>query len=138
LNGVDAQHETSTGRTRAGAATEQSFPLIALLQSATFLAAVAASIDGRELVRIAGQWRVNLALAVGLPAAASLVGGSLGFVLGLGQLRMYRSALAGSAIGATLGLAILAAYAAPASLPRCAAAAGMLVATTIAFRIRAA
>jgi hypothetical protein len=117
---------------------ERSFPLIALFQLATYWATIVACIDGAALGKeldAAQRWP---AVAVGLTALAVLVGAALGFVVGLGQLRMWRSAWIGAGVGALYGVAILAVYVAPAPILQAAAAAGVLMATTIAFRVRSA
>lgn len=117
---------------------ERSFPLIALFQLATFWATIVACIDGEALGKAlddAPRWP---AIAAWLTSLAVVVGASLGFVVGLGQLRMWRSAWAGAGVGALYGVAILAVYVAPASIEQAVAAAGVLMATTIAFRIRSA
>jgi hypothetical protein len=117
---------------------ERSFPLIALVQLATYWATIVACIEGQALSKAlddAARWP---AVAVGLTSLAVLVGSALGFVIGLGQLRMWRSAWAGAGVGALYGLAILAVYVAPASILQAVAAAGVLLITTIAFRIRSA
>jgi len=117
---------------------ERSFPLIALLQLATFLAAVVSCIDGPELARVLAKARGEPLLLVIAPLGACLALGLLGAVIGLGQLRRWRSALVGGGVGGAYGLAMLAVYVAPASLERAVAAAAVLVLTTIAIRIRAA
>jgi hypothetical protein len=110
--------------------TEQSFPLIALLQLATFMAAITACVDSKALLK-----RVDQAAQNPLEAAAV---GAIGFLIGLGQLRMARSALVGGAVGAAFGLAILAIYLAPAPPIRTAGAVAVLLVSTIAIRVRAA
>lgn len=124
----------------SGAVQEGSFPLIALFQLATFLAAMVACIDGGKLGEALGRSRdaAELAINVAIAAAGCLPMAFIGFVVGLGQLRMWRSAVVGGAIGALYGLMIMALYVAPAPIERGAAAAAMLVLTTIAFRVRSA
>jgi hypothetical protein len=117
---------------------ERSFPLIALVQLATFWATIVACIDGEALGKAlddAARWP---ALAGGLLGLAVAVGAAIGFAVGLGQLRMWRSAWAGAGVGALYGVAILAVYVAPAPIPQAIAAAGVLLMTTIVFRIRSA
>jgi hypothetical protein len=115
----------------------RSFPLIALVQLATFLAALVACINGQELSR-----RVHQAVVEPLMVASAVLGacasvGLIGIIIGMSQLHMNRSALIGGGVGALYGLVILAVYIAPAPVERSAAAAAMLLLTTIAFRIRA-
>jgi hypothetical protein len=136
---VDSPLEDAAARpiTPATAAQERSFPLIALLQLATFLAALVSCIDSRGLSR-----RLRFLQDEPWIAAAAVVGaccavGLVGLIVGASQLRMKRSALAGAAVGGLYGLIILAVFVAPASLPHAAAAAAMAVLTTIAIRIRA-
>ena len=118
--------------------TEQSFPLIALLQLATFMAAIAACVDSQELLKRVNQAAQNPLEAASVVLLAAAAVGSIGFVIGLGQLRMTRSAVAGSAVGAGFGLAILAIYLAPAPPIRTAGAVAVLLVSTIAIRVRAA
>ncbi len=117
---------------------ERSFPLVALLQFATFWAAMAACIDGRELGAALDRIPEQPIAAALVAAFAVSVSGLLGFAVGLGQLRMWRSAAAGAAVGMLYGIIVLAVYVAPAPLERAAAAAAILVVTTIAFRIGSA
>jgi hypothetical protein len=117
---------------------DRAFPLVALLQLATFCAALAACVDGERLLVLAGEFPANLWLGIALIVAAVFGGGGLGLVLGLGQLCPGRNAVVGMAVGVTCGAALLAAYAAPAPPGRGLAAAAMLLSTTIAFRVRAA
>jgi hypothetical protein len=117
---------------------ERSFPLIALVQLATFWATIVACIDGEALGKALDEAPRWPAIAAWLTSLAIAVGAALGFVIGLGQLRMWRSAWAGAGVGALYGLAILAVYVAPAPIEQAVAAAGVLMITTIAFRIRAA
>jgi hypothetical protein len=122
----------------AEGSTEQSFPLIALLQLATFLAAIAACVDSQELMKQfdrATQKPLEAALVIVL---AATVVAAIGFVIGLGQLRAVRSATVGGAFGAALGIAILAVYIAPGPPTRTAGAVGVMLISTIAIRIRAA
>lgn len=115
---------------------ERSYPLVALLQLATFWAALAACIDGARLRLLVDQLPQQDAVVWGLVAGVFLVGGTLGFLVGLGQVRMWRSAAMGFVVGALCGGAILAVYVAPAPVHRAFAASAMLVGTTIAFRWR--
>jgi ABC-type antimicrobial peptide transport system permease subunit len=134
----DSSHNNVAAPATAAGSTEQSFPLIALLQLATFLAAIAACVDGRELVKQfdrATQKPLEAALVIVL---AATVVAAIGFVIGLGQLRAVRSATVGGAFGATLGVAILAIYIAPGPPTRTAGAVGVMLISTIAIRIRAA
>lgn len=118
--------------------TEQSFPLIALLQLATFMAAIMACVDSKALLKSIDQASQNpLEAAIVVLLAAAAVG-AIGFIIGLGQLRMARSALVGGAVGAAFGLAILAIYLAPAPPVRTAGAVAVLLVSTIAIRVRAA
>ena len=122
----------------AAGSTEQSFPLVALLQLATFMAAIAACVDSKELlkqVERAADEPLSAALVV---LAAAAVAGAIGFVIGLGQLRGIRSAMLGAAFGAAVGVTILCVYLAPAPPLRTAGAATVMLVSTIAIRIRAA
>lgn len=118
------------------AARGGSFPLIALLQLATFSAALVACVDSQELTSQIQRSKeyVPAAIAIAMFVSASI--GFIGMILGSGQFRFRRSALVGGAIAAVHGLAIVAAFVAPAPLERSAAAVGMLLVTTVAFRIR--
>jgi hypothetical protein len=117
---------------------ERSFPLIALMQLATFWATIVACVDGKELAKAVDQIAERPAVAAQLILLAVTLGAGVGFAVGLGQLRMWRNAVAGAGVGILYGIAILAVYVAPASIQQAAAAAGVLLATTIAFRIRSA
>jgi hypothetical protein len=116
---------------------ERSFPLIALLQLATFLAALVSCIDSDDLSRNLDFARQEPLLGAACVLGACSVVGLIGVVIGASQLQMKRSALAGGAVGAFYGVLILAVYLSPAPLHRAAAAAAMAVLTTIAIRIRA-
>jgi hypothetical protein len=120
------------------AAFQRSFPLVALLQLATFGAALGACIDGGKLADATGALAEREFVAWALLAAAAALGACLGFFVGLGQLKMWRSALGGAAVGLVTGLAILAVYVAPAPIPRVASAAAVIIVTTLAIRCRAA
>jgi hypothetical protein len=122
----------------AAGSGDRTFPLVALLQLATFWAALAACVDGAQLRSLAGQFPDRWWLGLSMIAAAVAAGAGIGLVLGLGQLRPVRNAIAGMAVGSACGAALLAAYAAPAPPDRGMAAAAMLLATTIALRVRAA
>lgn len=123
--------------TNAGT-TEQSFPLIALLQLATFMAAITACVDSQALLKNIDQAAQNPLEAASVALLAAAAVGAIGFIIGLGQLRMARSALVGAAVGAAFGLAILAIYLAPAPPIRTAGAVAVLLVSTIAIRVRAA
>lgn len=123
--------------TNAGT-TEQSFPLIALLQLATFMAAITACVDSKELLKNIEQAAQDPLEAASVALLAAAAVGAIGFIIGLGQLRMARSALVGAAVGAAFGLAILAIYLAPAPPIRTAGAVAVLLVSTIAIRVRAA
>jgi hypothetical protein len=120
---------------------ERSFPLVALLQLATCCAALAMCVDGprlRQVLDQAGnikvwQWQEWTSLGVAL-----FSGAALGFLMGLAQLRMWRSAAMGASVGGLCGFALLTVYVAPAPIERIAAGAGMVLLTTIAFRLRSA
>jgi hypothetical protein len=120
------------------ASSERSYPLVALLQLATFWAALAACVDGAKLRSMLDLASQNMTMAAAAIIAAFVLGGLLGSFVGMGQLRMWRSAVAGFAAGGLCGGAILAVYAAPAPPARALGAAATLVLTTIAFRCRAA
>ncbi len=132
----DATPARSAAQPTAG--KMRSFPLIALVQLATYLAAIAACIDGAALYKRLDQAGAEPLIAASMILGAACTVGLIGVVIGASQLQMNRSALVGGAVGALYGVMILAAYAAPAPLERSAAAAAMLLLTTIAFRIRAA
>jgi len=116
-------------------ARQQSFPLVALMQLATFWAALAACIDGNVLTTEMDRAPEQPIIAAVVGGIAAIAGAILGFAVGLGQLRMWRSAAAGAVVGMFYGLVVLAIYVAPAPLERAAAAAAVLVLTTIALRI---
>ena len=119
---------------------ERSFPLIALFQLATFWATIVACIDGKALADAVDhmwEWPGSI-IAAQLIVLAVTLGAAVGFAVGMGQLRMWRNAVAGAGVGILYGLAILAVYVAPAPIEQAVAAAGVLLATTIAFRIRSA
>ncbi len=120
------------------AALQRSFPLVALLQLATFCAALGACVDGAKLGAAIDDMPRWADYEWGAVLGAAFFGGLLGFFIGLGQLRMWRSALVGGLVGALAGLAILAVYAAPAPLIRAAAAAAVLVLSTLIVRLHAA
>jgi hypothetical protein len=122
----------------ASGAAEQSFPLIMMFQLATFWAAVAACVDGKALVealRATGSDPLEEAIVA---AAAGVGGALLGFIVGLSQVRRWRSAAVGAFVGFWYGLVILAVYVAPAPLERGLAAAAVIAVTTLAIRIRSA
>jgi len=116
----------------------RSFPLLALVQLATYLAALTACIDGRAFYTRLGQAASDPIIAVSFVLGIACLVGLVGVVIGASQLQLNRSALVGGAVGALYGIVILAVYAAPAPIERAAAAAALTVLTTIAFRIRAA
>jgi hypothetical protein len=132
--------EASAGR-KFSAPYQRSFPLIALFQLATCWAALAMCVDGnrlRDVLNPQGNilyWSWEPWLAV---TGAALPAALLGFILGLGQLRMARGAGLGLLVGGLCGLALLAVYVAPAPPMRVAAASALVLATTIAFRVRSA
>jgi hypothetical protein len=117
---------------------ERRFPLVALLQLATFWAVIVACVDAPKLAAAINSAPRMPLLAAALLVAAVAAGGTVGFFIGLGQLRMRRNALAGAGVGMLYGIAILAVYLAPAPIKQLLVAAGVLLATTLAFRIRAA
>jgi hypothetical protein len=119
----------------AVAGVNRSFPLIALVQLATFCAALMACIDGgkfrdflEDVPQLAGP-------AVAGFVGAMFVGGFLGLMLGLGEHHVWRSALKGMCIGALCGVAMMFVYVAPAPLPQAAAAAVVLLLSTIIMRV---
>ena len=139
---ADANHqppEAAATRSTAPPTAGQmrSFPLIALVQLATYLAAIVACINGGELAKNLDQAASQPLIAASIVLGACATVGMIGVIIGMSQLHMNRSALVGGAVGALYGLVILALYAAPAPIERSAAAAAMLLLTTIAFRIRA-
>jgi hypothetical protein len=116
---------------------ERSFPLIAVFHLATFWAAMLACIDGTALgKRLREPWELDwrVAIVVGVLLAAVLFGAAVG----LGQVRMWRSAALGAFIGVLYGPTMLVVYVAPAPISRGIAAAALLTVTTLALRIRAA
>ena len=133
---VDNSIEVAAARS-AIITQERSFPLIALLQLATFLAALVSCIDSRKLSRQLGFMSDEPLMAAAALIGACCLVGLVGLIVGASQLRMKRSALAGAGVGALYGLVILAIFIAPASLLHAAAAAAMALLTTIAIRIRA-
>lgn len=122
----------------AAGSTEQSFPLVALLQLATFMAAIAACVDNQELLKQLDRAVEEPLGAAAAVLAAAAVAGAIGFVIGLGQLRGIRSAMLGAAFGAAVGVTILSIYLAPAPPLRTAGAVAVMLLSTIAIRIRAA
>lgn len=131
----DATPARSAGQPTAG--TMRSFPLIALVQLATYLAAITACIDGRALYTRLDQAAAEPLIAASVMLGAACLVGLVGVIIGSSQLQLNRSAAVGGAVGALYGIVILAVYAAPAPIERAAAAAAIMVLTTIAFRIRA-
>jgi hypothetical protein len=116
---------------------ERSFPLIAVFHLATFWAAMLACIDGAALGKILrGRWEWGWDAAI--VVAALFAAMFFGAAVGLGQVRMWRSAALGAFIGVLYGPTMLAVYLAPAPITRGLAAAGLLTLTTLVFRIRAA
>jgi hypothetical protein len=117
----------------ATASRNGSFPLIALLQLASFTAVLVACIDGREL-------RQEIASAnyivVGTAALVSSFLGFIAVILGFGWSRLGRTALVAAVIGSLHGPAFLAAYAAPAPFIRAFPAIAVLVLSTILLRVR--
>ena len=136
-NSIESAAAPDRPATSAAASQERSFPLIALLQLATFLAALVSCIDSKQLSRRSTFVRDEPLVAAAVVAAACCLVGLIGLIVGAGQLRMKRSAAAGAGVGAFYGLVMLAVYVAPASLPHAIAAAAMALLTTIAIRIRA-
>lgn len=131
----DSNHALGKTAEPMAAVRQRSFPLVALLQLATFWAALAACIDGKALTTQMNRAPDQPVVAAVAGVFAALAGVVLGFAVGLGQLRMWRSAATGAAVGMVYGLVVMAVYVAPAPLERAAAAAAMLVLTTIAFRV---
>jgi hypothetical protein len=131
---ADSRSRTAPPQDRAG---ERSFPLIAVFYLATFWAATATCIDGAALARQLRQpWELNWTAAI--IAGALSIAVLFGAAVGLGQLRMWRSAALGAVMGALFGLTMLAVYAAPAPIGRGISAAVVLTVTTLALRFRAA
>jgi hypothetical protein len=118
--------------------TEQSFPLIALLQLATFMAAIAACVDNQELLKHLDRAGEEPLSSAAIVLAAAAAASAIGFIIGLGQLRGIRSAMLGAAFGASVGVTILCVYLAPAPPVRTAGAVTVMLLSTIAIRIRAA
>jgi hypothetical protein len=140
VNGPASEFNAAPTRSTAQptAGKMRSFPLLALVQLATYLAALTACIDGRALYTRLDQAASQPIIAVSMVLGAACLVGLVGVIIGASQLQLNRSALVGGAVGALYGIVILAVYAAPAPLERAAAAAALTVLTTIAFRIRAA
>jgi hypothetical protein len=140
LSRTDDYLEAATRRADAPPAAnlarkDASFPLIALLQLASFAAALVACIDGQELREALARF------PIGFTAAAILGSIFLGFVtvaMGFAHLRSWRTASAAGAIGALHGPAILAVFAAPAPFWRAGPAIVVMLLTTILLRIRSA
>jgi hypothetical protein len=110
-----------------------SFPLIALLQLASFTTVLVACIDGRDLRQVIASQSYEV---LGIAVLASIVIGFAVVLFGFGWSRLGRSALVAAAIGGLHGPAVLAAYAAPAPFLRAFAAIGVLVLSTVVLRVR--
>lgn len=110
-----------------------SFPLIALLQLASFTAVLVACVDGQELRQVITSQNY---VAVGTAVLVSVFIGFIVVILGFGWSRLGRSALVAAMIGGLHGPAFLAAYAAPAPFNRAFAAIAVLVLSTVVLRVR--
>ncbi len=110
-----------------------SFPLIALLQLASFTAVLVACVDGQELRQVIASQNY---VAVGTAVLVSVLIGFIVVILGFGWSRLGRSALVAAMIGGLHGPAFLAAYAAPAPFHRAFAAIAVLVLSTVVLRVR--
>lgn len=125
---LDALQSPSIPPTRNG-----SFPLIALLQLASFTAVLVACVDGQALREVlADQDGGVIAIAV----AVSMLIGFITVLLGFGWSRLGRASLIAATIGAVHGPAVLAAFAAPAPFARSLAAIAVLIISTITLRMR--
>jgi hypothetical protein len=130
-----AYHNAASAPASGRSRRDGSFPLLALLQLASFSAALVACIDGGALRKALGQF------PIGLTAIAVNVSVLLGFVtvaVGFAHLRSWRTACAAGALGALHGPAILAVFAAPAPFWRAGPAIIVLLLTTILLRVRSA
>ena len=123
----------SVRRPAAATARNGSFPLIALLQLASFTAVLVACVDGQELRRVIASQDYSVG---GIAVLASVLLGSVTVIFGFGWSRLGRSALVAGAIGGLHGPAFLAAYAAPAPFNRAFAAIAVLVLSTVVLRVR--
>jgi hypothetical protein len=144
MNGDETHPETAAFRNmsrRAAEATavkDGSFPLIALLQLASFSAVLVACVDGRELAEVIRHQGLIVSIGAGVVSAA------LGFLavawtFAFDNLRrVWRSALGASIIGGLHGPALLAVYAAPAPFWRAGPAVAVLLLSTILLRVRSA
>jgi hypothetical protein len=120
------------------AVQHRSFPLVVLLQLATVCAALLACVDGSAVWRVYDAPNVGTTVQVLAMFGVLLAGGVIGALVGLGQIRKWRSALLGFFFGALSGFLIMCIYAAPASVTRIAAAAAVIVLSTVIVRLRAA
>ena len=110
-----------------------SFPLIALLQLASFTAVLVACVDGQKLRQVIASQNY---VAVGTAVLVSVFIGFIVVILGFGWSRLGRSALVAAMIGGLHGPAFLAASAAPAPFNRAFAAIAVLVLSTVVLRVR--
>jgi hypothetical protein len=123
----------SVHRSAAATARNGSFPLIALLQLASFTAVLVACVDGQELRQVIASQDYGV---LGIAVLTSVVIGFVTVIFGFGWSRLGRSALVAAAIGGLHGPAVLAAYAAPAPFNRAFAAIAVLVLSTVVLRVR--
>jgi hypothetical protein len=129
---------TFSSNREAARVLNRSFPLVVLFQLATCSAALLACIDGPALGRAIDSPSAVEPFIVAAVVGVVIAGGLIGALTGLGQIQKWRSTVLGFFVGALLGLLILCVYAAPASVGRMAAAAAVILLSTIAVRLRAA
>src|SRR5215211_1677268 len=98
----EAQLSAGDNRTSSPPTAGQirSFPLIALVQLATFLAGLVACIDGHQLSEVLNRGPFDLMLAASAVLGACASVGLIGVIIGMSQLQMNRSALIGGGVGA--------------------------------------
>jgi hypothetical protein len=125
---LDAIHSPPNAATRNG-----SFPLIALLQLASFTAMLVACVDGQRLRDVLSAQNGGV---IALAVLISMVLGFVSVLAGFGWSRLGRASLVASAIGAVHGPAVLAVFAAPAPFARSLAAIAVLIISTITLRVR--
>jgi hypothetical protein len=116
----------------------RSFPLVVLFQLATCSAALLACVDGPALGQAIDGPSAAMPLALAAVVGVVITGGLIGALTGLGQIQKWRSAVLGFFVGSLSGLLILCVYAAPAPVSRMAAAAAVILLSTVAVRLRSA
>ena len=128
----------SSSNREAPAVLNRSFPLVVLFQLATCSAALLACVDGPALGRAIDSPAAVDPFIVTAVVGVVIAGGLIGALTGLGQIQKWRSAVLGLLVGSLSGLLILCVYAAPASVGRMAAAAAVILLSTVAVRLRSA